>query len=194
MGNNYPWVSFIALIIVAEPPKNTRERTCSPVLETALQGLGAKLCEHLESVNPTKWMHAECSTLWQGVCQIRQVDPKVKNTASLTFNQTQKSELRCRAARFFFTHLVNTRDSTQTRRCGPLSDCATAIFRARSAQCLVCEDALSGRPEGPLRHAIAWSSILHSLGKSKAKLCDNHRTQNAPCLYKRGLNFEQIAT
>ena len=48
------------------------------VLETALQGLGAKLCEYLESVNQTKWMHAEYSTVHQGVCQIRQVDPNVK--------------------------------------------------------------------------------------------------------------------
>ena len=98
-----------------------------------------------------------------------------KNTASVSFGQTQKSEMRCRAAPIDLTHLVNTHDSTQTRRCGPLSDCATAIFRARSAQCFLYEHALSGQPEGPLRHAIAWSCMVHSLGKSKAKLCDKEQ-------------------
>ena len=81
--------------------------------------------------------------------------PERENTASVTFSQTRKSELRRRAAPIDLTHLVNTHDRTQTRRCGPLSDLTTAIFQARSAQCLVCEDAPGGQLGRPLRHAIA---------------------------------------
>ena len=76
--------------------------------------------------------------------------PERENTACLTFGQSPKSELRRRAARFFFTHLVNTRDRTQTRRCGPLSDSATATFRHFSQCSQVREHAKSGQPEGLL--------------------------------------------
>ena len=148
------------------------------MLETALQGLGAKLCDHLESVNEIKWMHAECSTVWQGLRQIRQVDPSMKNTVSLRFSQTQKSELGREAAPIGPIHFAIMLESPAGGGCGLLNDSERATFRH------ICQwSSVTGHaPGGQLGRAFSGTrsrttrmsgfSRLHSLGKSKAKLCD----------------------
>ena len=98
----------------------------------------------------------------------------VKNTACVTNGQSQKSELGREAAPIDPIHFVIMLESPHEGGCGLLSESVPATFRHLCQCSHLYVHALSGRPEGPLRHAIAWSSILHSLGKSKAKLCDNY--------------------
>ena len=83
----------------------------------------------LESVNHIKWMYAEIPTVWQGACQIRQVDPSVKNTACVTFTQTPKSELGREHADIDPIHLVIMLDSPHEAGCGLLNDSERATFR-----------------------------------------------------------------
>ena len=74
----------------------------------------------------------------------------MKNTVSVTFSQTPKSELGREHADIDPIHLVIMLDSPHEAGCGLLNDSERATFRHFSQCSQVYEHAKSGQPEGLL--------------------------------------------
>ena len=109
---------------------------------------------------------------------------KVKITASVRFVQTQKCKSGCWDPPIDPTRLVSIHESHSLWRCGPETQFAPLTFRHFSQ----CSQVYGHAPGGQLGRALSGTrsritrmsgfSRLHSLGKSKAELCDKYQYAN----------------